>query len=188
MDAGTLGLGALFDVTPAWAPVDLDTSNGATGIRMHMGHCGAVLFVAFVGAAASGSDDVVFDVQQHTAYTSGTSADLDAAAVTGSVGVTEWYVKSETTLDGDEPWVRVTQSAASEVTLTGTTYAARQKIVAIPVGADQLGEGYTHLSVNAVVTTSAAQLGAGLYIPLHLRDKRKPANLVNWLNPGAANA
>lgn len=188
MDGGILGLGANFDLTPAWAPVDLDTANGATGIRMHMGHCGAVLFVAFLGAAASGTDDVTFDVQQHTAYTGGTSTDLDSAADADAVGITEYYIKSETALDGDEAWVRVTQSEASEVTLAGATYAARQKIVAFGVGADQLGEGYTHLSVNAAVTTSAVQLGAGLYIPLHLRDKRKPANLLNWLNPGAVNA
>ena len=188
MDAGILGLGAIFDVTPAWAPVDLDTADGATGIRMHMGHCGAVLFVAFLGAAASGTDDVVFDLKQHTAYTSGTTADLDSTGAADAVGITEYYVKSETLLDGDEPWVRLTQAAASEVTLTGTTYAARQKIVAFGVGADQLGEGYTHLSVNVAVTTSAVQLGAGLYLPLHLRDRRKPVNLLNWLNPGAANA
>lgn len=188
MDAGILGLGALFDITPAWAPVDLDTGNGATGLRMHMGHCGSVLFVAFLGVAASGTDDLTFDVQQHTAYTSGTSADLDSAAVTGSVGITEYWVKSETALDGDEAWVRVAQSEASEVTLAGATYAARQKIVAIPVGADQLGDGYTHLSVNAAITTSAVQLGGAFYLPLGLRDKRKPANLINWLNPGVANA
>lgn len=182
------GLGDLFDVGIGWTPVDLDTANGATGKRIHMGHWGAVGVLLAIGAAASGTDDLVIDAKQHTAYTGGTSADLDAAAVSDSVGITEWWIKSETTLDNDEAWTRVTQSEASEITLAGATYAAVEKLVYFRVGADQLGEGYTHFSVNAAITTSAVQLGTCLYLPLGLRDLRKPVNLPNLLNPGAANA
>lgn len=181
-------LGRLFDIGCGFAPVDLDTSNGATGKRISMTMHRGVTVVAFIGAAASGTDDLVLDVQQHTAYTSGTSNDLDSAAVSTSTGITEWFIKSETALDNDEAWTRVTQSEASEITLTGATYAATQKIVAFDVYAAQLGTGYTHISVNAAITTSAVQLGAVLYLPHELRYQRKPSSLWNLLRPGVANA
>ncbi len=133
-------------------------------------------------------DDVVLDLQQHTAYVSGTSNDLDAAAVSDSVGVDHYYIKSEAALDNDELWTKVTQSEASEITLTGATYGDKQNIVVIEVSAAQLGEGYTHVSLNAASTTSTAHLGACLYFVHELRYQRKPSKLPNLLRPGAANA
>jgi hypothetical protein len=123
---------------------------------------------------------VVLDVQQHTAYTSGTSADLDC--------ITQWYIKAETALDNDEAWVAVTQSIASECTVVGATYGAQQKLVVIEVSAASLSAGYGWVSLNAAVTTSTAQLGACLYITHDLAAQRTPPNLANMLNPGAANA
>jgi len=179
-------LGRIFDIGTGWAPVDLDTSNGATGKRISMLGADGITFVVFCGAG--GSEDLTLDVQQHTAYTSGTSADLDVAAVTGSTaGIDHFYIKSETTLDNDEAWARVTQSAASEVVVTGATYGALQKIIVIEVNAGMLAPGYTHVSLNASVSTSTAQLGACLYFLHELRYQRKPANLPNLLRPGAAN-
>jgi hypothetical protein len=180
------GLGRLFDLGPAIAPVDINTSDAATGLRISMaGHSGiAIVLYTLVG----GADTITVDVQQHTAYTGGTSADLDATAVSTSSGVDHYYIKAETALDGDESWVKVTQTAASEVTIDGTTYGAMQKLVCIQVGADQLGDGYTHLSANVAVTTSTSQLIAGLYIPYDLHMRRAPVNRPNLLRPGAANA
>lgn len=179
-------LGRLFDVSPFVAPVDINTADTATGIRISMtGHSGiAIVLYTLVG----GADTITVDVQQHTAYTSGTSADLDAAAVATSTGIDHYYIKAETALDGDESWVKVTQSVASEVTIDGTTYGAMQKLVVIQVGADQLGDGYTHLSAIVSLTTSTSQLLAGLYIPYDLVAQRTPPNRPNLLRPGAANA
>lgn len=179
-------LGRLFDIGTGWVPVDLDTANGATGKRISMVGAEAITFVVFLAVGAT--DDVVLDVQQHTAYTSGTSADLDASGVTGSTGVTQWYIKSEATLDNDEAWTKVTQSAASEITLTGATYGDKQNIVVIEVPASALADGYTHVSLNAATTTSTAHLGACLYFLHELKAQRKPASLPNLLRPGVANA
>lgn len=179
-------LGRLFDVGTGWVPVDLDTANGATGKRIDMSMHSSVAFLVSLGVGAT--DDVVLDLQQHTAYTGGTSNDLDAAAVTDSVGVDHWYIKSEATLDNDELWTKVTQSAASEVTLTGATYGDKQCQVIIEVDARQLGAGYTHLSLNASTTTAAAHLSSCVYLPHELRWQRKPSGLWNLLRPGVANA
>lgn len=179
-------LGRLFDIGTGWAPVDLDTANGATGKRIALSGADAITFVVFLAVGAT--DDVVLDLQQHTAYVSGTSNDLDAAAVSDSVGVDHYYIKSEAALDNDEAWAKVTQSEASEITLTGATYGDKQNIVVIEVSAAQLGEGYTHVSLNATSTTSTAHLGACLYFVHELRSQRKPSKLPNLLRPNAANA
>jgi hypothetical protein len=174
---GVKALGRLFDIGLAVAPVDIDTANAATGKRISMsGHSGLTI-VAVTGVG--GADDIVFTMQEHTAYTSGTSRDLDV--------VTEYHIKAETALDNDEAWVKVTQTAG-DLTVVGATYGAQQKLIAWYVGADQLSDDATHVSVNAAVTTATAQLFAVLYIPHDLLSQRAPANLPNLLNPGAANA
>jgi hypothetical protein len=182
-------LGRLFDIGTGWVPVDLDTANGATGKRIAMSGADAITFVVFLAVGAT--DDVVLDVQQHTAYTGGTSKDLDADPSTGTTdatGIDHYYIKSEAALDNDEAWAKVTQTAASEITLTGATYGDKQNIVVIEVSASQLGEGYSHVSLNAATTTSTAHLGACLYFLHELRWQRKPANLRNLLRPSAVNA
>lgn len=177
-------LGRLFDVGIGWAPVDLDTADGATGIRTSMSSHDAVTFLVF--AAAGGSTALTLDVQQHTAYTGGTSNDLDSAAVASSTGVTAYYIKAETSLDNDEAWTRVTQAEASEVVLAAGT-GAQQYIIAIEIRGSQLGTGYTHVSLNASGTLAAPKLAACLVLPHELRYQRKPTGLRNLLRPSAAN-
>lgn len=171
-------LGRLFDLGLGWAPVDIDTANAATGKRCSLRDASGVTFVVLTGVG--GADDLVFDVNQHTAYTSGTTADLDVVTVS--------HIKAETALDNDEAWVAISQTAASEVTIVGATYGTQQKLVAISVDGTSLSDGYTHVSLNAAITTATAQLTACLYILHDLKVQRTPTNLGNLLNPGAANA
>lgn len=179
-------LGRYIDIGLMFAPVDLDTADGATGKRISMQPHRGVLCVIVFGVGAT--DAVVVDAQQHTAYTSGTSADLDAAGVTGSQGITESAIKSEALLDNDEIWALISQTEASEITLVGATYGDKQNILAFPIFSDQLADGYTHMSVNVATTTSTAHLAAGLYLPFDLRYQRRPNKLPNLLRPGVANA
>lgn len=180
-------LGRLFDIGTGWAPVDINTADGATGKRISMQVHDAITFVIFNGAAASGTDDEVYTVQQHTAYTGGTSSNLASATIATSTGITQYYLKSEATLDNDEAWTKVTQAESASFTLAGAAQAAVQRIVAVEIRASQLGDGYTHLSLNSACTTSAARLAACLYFPHELRYKRKPVNLFNLLRPNTAN-
>lgn len=180
-------LGRLFDVGTGWAPVDLNTADGATGKRIAMSGFRTLTFLVFIGSSADTTNALTLDVQQHTAYTGGTTNDLDAAAVSDSVGVDHFYVKSEVTLDNDEGWQKITQAAASEC-VVAASFGDKEIIVAIEVDARQLGAGYSHLSLNASRTLSGAQLGACLYLPHELRYQRKPASLQNLLRPGVANA
>ncbi len=182
-------LGRLFDVGVAFSPVDLNTANGATGKRVLMSGATGITFLYFAGVAASGTDDTVIDIQQHTAYTGGTPADLDTTGAAGSIGVTKYHYKREVALDNDESWVAVSQSAASEVTLAGATYAALEHLIAIEVDASALADGYTHISMDVTLTTSGARLGCGLYLLHGLKYPRDPTRLANMLRgSGVANA
>lgn len=183
-------LGRLFDVGLGWAPVDLDTSNGATGKRIALSGANAITFVVVTGVG--GAEDLVLDLQMHTAYTSGVSGDIDTgAAIPSGSDVARYYIKAEALLDNDETWVKVPVVAgatASEITVVGATYGVMQKIIVIELDAAALADTYTHVSINAAITTATPQLATCLYFLHELRYQRAPVKLPNLLNPGAANA
>ena len=168
-------LGRLYDIGSAFAPVDFNTSDAATGHRVYMGDCGAIDFVIFKGAGTAGADPVL-DVQEHTASSSGTSRDLDV--------ITEFYSKTETALDGDELWTRTTQSAASEVNL-GATSAEEEGIHVIHIEASSLSSDCAWISVNVSATVANAQLIAGLYIKHDLKVEADPTRLPSMLRATA---
>lgn len=171
------GLGFIYDIGLCWAPVDLNTADGATGKRIAM-QPGRGLTIVVIKAAGTAADDFTYTLQQHTAYTGGTSGNLAT--------IDHFYYKSEATLDNDEAWTLATQSAAA--TVADTSRGQLQEILAIPVHQAMLTEGYTHVSLNAAATVSNAQLAAAIYIQHGLRYRRRPDRLGNLLNPGAANA
>lgn len=184
--AYTRALGRLFDIGPAFVAVDLNTA-GATGKRVALTHATGLVFLANIGVAAGGTEDLVFTVSQHTAYTGGTTSNLATASVSTSTGITAYWTKSEATLDNDEAWVETAQADGATVTLAGATYATLQTLLAIQISGEQLGDGYTHVSVSVADPGSNARLAGAIYITHDLALQRKPANLLNMLRPGAAN-
>lgn len=162
------GLGRLFDISAGIVPVDSQTA-AMTGKRVSLRNAGGCTIVVFK-AAGTANDDPVLDLQQHTASSGGTTADLDI--------IDHYYIKQEATLDGDETWTRVTQTAASEVTLNSTS-AETQMIVVIEVDARSLSDGYDYISLDIGDTGAAgAQLISCLYLLRDLAVQRTPANLV----------
>jgi hypothetical protein len=172
-----LGLGRLYDIGLALAPVDLATA-GAVGKRISMLGCGGIDVVLIYGAGTDG-DDPVPSLTQYTAYTGGSSAALAT--------ISTIYRKAETLLDNDESWVKTTQTAATIMTAVADD-AQKQKIYVIHVPATALADGYTHISVDQADLSNNAQLAAMIYLKIDLTVQRAPANLGNLLNPGAANA
>lgn len=172
-----MGLGKDYDIGLALAPVDLSTA-GATGKRIWTGDCSGIDIVLIYAAGTDG-DDPVPSLQQHTAYTGGTTADL---AVIDTI-----YRKAETLLDNDESWVKTTQTAAAIMTAVADD-AQKQKIYVIHVRASDLAAGYAWISVNQADLSNNAQLAAFIYLKVGLQSQRTPANLPNLLRPGAANA
>ena len=162
-------LGRLFDVSIGWAPVDAQTAQ--TGKRVSLRNAGGCTILV-IKAAGTDGDDHSYNLKQHTASADGTSADLDIISV--------YYLKTETTLDGDETWSRLTQTAASEITEAGGagTSAQHQQIIAIEVDARQLSAGYDYISLDSGGEGSNAQLSTCIYLLRDLAVQRTPANLA----------
>lgn len=157
------GLGFRFDIGSAFTPVDFNTSDAATGHRLHLRNYDSVAFVLFKGAGTAGADPVI-TVQEHNANTGGTSQDL--------VAIDEYFYKAETTLDGDETWTRATQTLAA--TASVDTWAEVELIAVIEVDSQQLSAGFEWVSCNIAATVANAQLVSGLYIMTGLKIQRRP--------------
>jgi hypothetical protein len=157
------GLGRIFDIGSAFTPVDFNTSDAATGHRVHLRNYGAIAFVLFKGAGTAGADPVI-TVQEHNANTGGTSQSLAV--------IDEYFYKAETTLDGDETWTRATQALGA--TASVDTWAEVELIAVVEVLAAQLSAGFEWVSCNIAATVANTQLVSGLYILHDLHIQRRP--------------
>jgi hypothetical protein len=167
MTTGARALGRLFDITAIAAPADA-VSSAITGNRVSLKHAGGVTFVVITSAGST--DELDLDLREHTAATSGLSQDLDI--------ITTYYIKSEATLDGDEDWTAVTQAAASEISDAGG--ASEQTLLVVEVSADQLSDGYTHVSLDVPdLGSNGSRYVAILAITHDLYAQRSPELLIN---------
>lgn len=158
-------IGKSIDILHQITPVDLATAAN-TGARINMENYGKMTFVGYF-ATGTAAEAPTMTLQEHTAKTGGTSADLAV--------IDTYYQKEEATLDGDEAWTAVTQTAAATVT-DADWDDANEVLVAFTVDADELSDGYEWLSVN-IADTGTAQVGTVFAIATELRVGRKPANL-----------
>lgn len=166
------GLGNKFDVCSG-IPVIADIAAGAnTGHRLHLRNYQGVTVVFHKGVASAGTDTVVLTLQEHNAATGGTSQNLAT--------ITDWYMKSEASLDGDEVWTETTQAAAATISLTNAVLpAANQGIVAFDVDGESLSAGFEWISVNIADPGSGGTIpGTVLYVAHGLYRKANPARLV----------
>ena len=166
MATSNLGLGADFDIGSQIGPVDLATANN-TGHRIHLMNYGAVTFVGYLGVGTA-AEPVTFTLREHNANTGGTSQDL--------VVIDEYWQKQEATLDGDETWTRVAQTASASVT-DAVWDDANQVLVAFKVRGEQLTDAFEWVSVN-VDYPGTAVIGAVFAIMHDLKVQRSPQNLV----------
>ena len=163
---GMKGLGRLFDINTNFAPVDLNGAGG-TGLLTDLQNAGGVTFLVLLGAQATGAETEVLTVREAEDGAATNEQDLDV--------VTEYYIKKEATLDGDETWARVTQSAG-DITIAGTD-RDKQCIIAFYIDADDLSDGFTHVAVDAGDPGAVARLGASVAIMHDLKVQRRPDNL-----------
>lgn len=166
--AGNYGLGNDYDLALGAAPADLSTA-ATTGLRVSMVNVKSV-DVIFIKGAGTAGDDPTLTLRHHTASTGGTSADLAT--------ITEYYVKSEATLDNDETWSKVTQAAAATIADPGGagTSAESQQVVVFSVKPSDLPETSNYISVDVGDTgTNVGHLGTILYV-LHKHDKGEPTS------------
>lgn len=164
------GLGNVFDICSG-IPVIADLAAGTnTGHRVHMRNYETCAVVFHKGVTSAGTDTVVLTLQEHNAASSGTSQNLAV--------ITDYYYKSEASLDGDEAWVEVTQAASATLTfLTGSVVAgtALQSIVVFEIEASSLSAGFEWVSLNiADPGTGGTIPGTVLYVMSGLKIMARP--------------
>lgn len=159
------GLGYLFDIQPAFTPVDFNTSDAATGFRVHMRNYENIALILYKGVGTAGADPVV-TVQEHDAATAGNSGTLAV--------FDEFWKKEETALDGDELWVRTAVSPIAGVINAGLTSAEQEGMYVFEASASQLSAGYQWISFNIAATVANAQLVSGFYVMTGLKIQRDP--------------
>jgi hypothetical protein len=162
------GLGRIFDIGTAVAPVDI-AGGAQTGMRLHLRNYETVAVVFFKEAGAA-AEPTTLTLQEHNASSSGTSQNLAV--------IDEYYLKSEATLDNDEAWSRVTQTAAATVVPAASD---TQQILVFEVEAASLSAGFEWISVSTGDTATAGQLGGILYLMHGLKIQRRPDLLVQPL-------
>ncbi len=162
-------LGRLFDACPVIAPIDFETSSGKGGNLVAMKDAGVITFLVYLDAAASGVEDVVVTVREATDGAGTGEQDLDV--------VTEYWRKAEATLDNDETWTRVTQTAG-DITIAGATYATSEVLVAFSVRSAQLSANYTHVTVDLSDPGTVDRFGCVLGLRGDLDVQRAPENLA----------
>lgn len=162
-------LGRLFDIVPGITPVDFNTAGG-TGKVVHLKNAASITFVVFAGV---GSDNEGFTatVREHTALSGGTSQDLDT--------VVRYYTKNELTLDGDETWTKVTQTAGDVVQADSDNTAQLENLYVFSVDGTELSDGFEFISLDIADDLGAAKIGCVLYVLHDLNVQRAPANLAN---------
>jgi hypothetical protein len=158
------GLGRLFDLGAGVAVVDI-AGGAQTGNRVHLRNCETVAVVFFKEAGAA-AEATTLTLQEHNAASAGTSQNL--------VVITEYWLKSEATLDDDELWVQTTQTAAATVVPAASD---TQQILVFEVEAASLSDGFRYISVSTADTTTAGQFGGILYIAHGLKIQKRPDHL-----------
>lgn len=144
------GLGSDFDIAWGIAPVNLATANN-TGMRQYLGGLREV-GVLYLGGAGAAAEPPVLTLKQHTASTGGTSSNWAV--------VTEWWRKSEATLDNDEGWSYQTQAAAATV----TGQAQVEQMIYFSVKPTQLSAGNSYMSVDITDNFVGPMLGTVIYL------------------------
>lgn len=166
-------LGYTFDV--GFDNISADLSAAAMiGKRTRVRDNRNVNFVAFLGAAASGAEAVVFTVNQWQASSGGSAQPYVCDHI---------WVKSATTLANTESWVNVANAAVDgTATLAGATYATKQVIAVLEVHVPSLLPGYDYVSVDIADVGSVARTATVLTVPADLNRRRGPANMAPLLS------
>lgn len=171
---GMQPLGFLFDAIPIVEPIDLD--NSQSGDQWSMRDCDGVAIMFITGVGAAGRD-LTFTLKKHTSMSdvTGTTIDMSAlrhpyyyykqGAAATCVGVGTWARGNLSDTDG----ASVVLDAAEGETST---------LIFFYVDAADLGDGYTSLSLSAIVAGgSGAKLGSCVVFPVGLNVQRVPTNL-----------
>lgn len=177
MTKGT-GLGRDYDIIPLAIPIDLD--NSQSGDQFSLRDCAGFDLVLFTGDGAA-DRDVTFTIKRHVDMDDATGTTIVCGTATD---LREYFYKQHgTTAVGVGTWSRGTwYDADGAGVVVDTAEGENSSLIVIPFEADDLGDGYSAVSISAIVAGgSGAKIGCALAILRGLRVQRTPENLRSQL-------
>lgn len=161
-------LGYTFDAGFVGSSADLSAA-ALTGKRTNVRNFNNPNFAVLLGAAASGTENVVFTLNQWQASSGGAAQPYVADHA---------WVKSAAALANTEAWVNVANAATDgTLTLAGATYAQKGVLAVIELHVPNLLPGYDYVSLDIADVGSVARTGAVLMVAADLSERFGPANL-----------
>lgn len=138
----------------AFLPVDANTA-AITGARVSLANAQRCAVVVHMGDSTAAV--VTLTLRKHTAASAGTSADLSVAH--------PYYHKAGAATS----FTKVVPGSAAAAYDLAALFADAEGIVVFEVLAEDLGEGYTHFSLD-VADSTAAKLVGGVYVLQGVRN------------------
>lgn len=175
-----LALGRNYDIIPLVEPIDIDTSQG--GDQFSLRDAGGVTLVFITGVGAAGRD-LTFTVKRHADMADATGTTINLSTIAHPY----YYIKrgAAATVVGDGSWAKsaaITDTDGATVVLDDTE-GEDSALIALHLDKRDLGDGYSAISVSAVVAGgSGAKLAACIAILDDLQVQRTPANLRSALS------
>lgn len=147
-----------------------DTNGGKTGDWVSLANFKRCVVVF---AAGAGTGDSIVTLNQ---------AKDNAGTGSKALNFTTFYTKAATTdLTGTPGWTKNTQAAAN--TATVASWAAKDKLCAIEVHAEELDDANGFFFLQTVISGASAQtFGYGLYIMGDPRFPCAPENMISVLS------
>jgi hypothetical protein len=168
------GLGRLYDLVPVVDPIDLD--NSQTGEQISLRDHNGVDLIFYTGDGAAGRD-LTFTIKRHVDMADATGTTLALGSATALRNF--FYKRGDSTAVGDGTWTKGTwfDADGSGIVLDDTE-GEDSRLIVVPIEAGDLGDGYSALSVSAVVAGgSGAKLGCCIALLRDSQVRRTPANL-----------
>lgn len=170
-----VGLGRVYNLIPVVDPIDLD--NSQTGEQINLADYGGVDLVFYTGDGAAGRD-LTFTLKRHVDISDATGTTFPSTAFSAS----PWYYKrGDSSAVGATTWVKSTFTDADGAGIVlDDTEGEDSRIIVVPIEASQLGDGYSSISVSAVVAGgSGAKIGCCIALLRDPQVSRAPANLAS---------
>lgn len=171
-------LGADYDLIPLAIPVDLD--NSQSGDQFSLRDCSGFDLVFFTGDGAAGRD-VTFTIKKHVDMADGTGTTI---ALGSASDLRNFYHKRhDSSVVGVGTWTKGTWSDTDGATVVvDDTEGEDSRLIVIPFSKDDLGDGYSAVSITAIVAGgSGAKIGCAFAILWGLKVQRAPQNLRTQL-------
>ncbi|MGE3448680.1 MAG: hypothetical protein AB7H92_13995 [Microbacteriaceae bacterium] len=174
MVATRTGLGRSYDIIPLAIPIDLDNSQG--GDQFSLRDCSGFDLVAYTGDGAAGRD-FTFTIKRHVDMADGTGTTIVCGSATDLRNF--FYKRHDSTVVGVGTWTKGTWfDADGDGVVVDAAEGEDSRLMVIPFSAQDLGDGYSAVSITAIVAGgSGAKIGCAFAILWGLDVQRAPENL-----------